>query len=157
MAGPSISDAAPHQSARSSTSTPPCCVRGTHETSWQQAGKTRWLSVATASQAALFQIAEHRDRDGAKALLGEQLPGVPATNNASERALRHAVLWRKTSYGTQTDHGDRLVERLLTMRETCRLQGRRLHDFLTDAITADLHGQPIPALPRSLWAGLYVI
>ena len=68
------------------------------------------------------------------------------TNNASERALRHAVLWRKTSYGTQTDHGDRLVERLLTMRETCRLQGRRLHDFLTAAITADLHGQPIPAL-----------
>jgi transposase len=73
------------------------------------------------------------------------LPGVPATNNASERALRPAVQWRKTSYGTQTDHGDRLVERLLTMRETCRLQGRRLHD-LTAAITADLHGQPIPAL-----------
>jgi transposase len=239
-------------------------VRGADETSWQQAGKTRWLSVATATQAALFQIAEHRDRDGAQALLGEQptgvivsdryavylfiddtqrqlclahvyrdfvalgerdgapgrlgrklrhqlgavfttltkpgrdrddlpvlardlhtrreaihdlraqgtrsrdpktsrfssgllthetalwtftrLPGVPATNNASERALRHAVLWRKTSYGTQTDHGDRLVERLLTMRETCRLQGRRLHDFLTAAITADLHGRPIPAL-----------
>ena len=45
-------------------------------------------------------------------------PGVPATNNAAERALRHAVLWRKQSYGTQTDHGDRLVERLLTIRET---------------------------------------
>lgn len=72
-------------------------------------------------------------------------PGVPATNNAAERALRHAVLWRKQSYGTQTDHGDRLVERLLTIRETCRLQGRRLHDYLTTAITAGLHGQPIPA------------
>ncbi len=72
-------------------------------------------------------------------------PGVPATNNISERALRHAVLWRKQSYGTQTDHGERLVERLLTMRETCRLQGRRLHDYLTTAITASLHGQPIPA------------
>ena len=72
-------------------------------------------------------------------------PRVPATNNAAERALRHAVLWRKQSYGTQTDHGDRLVERLLTIRETCRLQGRRLHDYLTTAITAGLHGQPIPA------------
>ncbi len=71
-------------------------------------------------------------------------PGVPATNNAAERALRHAVLWRKQSYGTQTDHGDRLVERLLTIRETCRLQGRRLHDYLTAAITASLNGHPIP-------------
>jgi len=75
-----------------------------------------------------------------------RVPGVPATNNASERALRHAVIWRKTSYGTQTDHGDRLVERLLTIRETCRLQSRRLHDYLTATITANLHGQPTPAL-----------
>jgi transposase len=69
---------------------------------------------------------------------------VPATNNAAERALRHAVMWRKISYGTQTEHGNRLVERLLSIRETCRLQGRRLHDYLTAAITADLNGQPIP-------------
>ena len=53
-------------------------------------------------------------------------------------------MWRKISYGTQTEHGNRLVERLLSIRETCRLQGRRLHDYLTAAITADLHGQPIP-------------
>jgi transposase len=239
-------------------------VRGADETSWQRAGQTHWLSVATAQTAALFQIADHRDRDATKALLGDhpggvivsdryavylfiddtrrqlclahilrdfialgerdgtpgrlgrkltrqlgevfatlnapgrdrsdlatltadtrgardtisrlltqatrcrdlktsrfaaglltheaalwtftRLPGVPATNNASERALRHAVMWRRTSYGTQTDHGDRLVERLLTVRETCRLQGRRMHDYLTAAINADLHGQPIPAL-----------
>ncbi|MGH2840352.1 MAG: IS66 family transposase, partial [Solirubrobacteraceae bacterium] len=63
-----------------------------------------------------------------------------------ERALRHAVPWRKTSYGTQTDHGDRLVERLLTLRETCRLQGRRVHEYLTAAITANLNGDSIPAL-----------
>lgn len=239
-------------------------VRGADETSWQRAGRTHWLSVATAQTASLFQICDRRDRDSAKALLGEdptgvivsdryavylfiddsrrqlclahvlrdfialgerdgaagrlgrkltreltavfatlnepgrdrgapaaltadtqdardaisalltqgarsrdmktsrfaaglltheaalwtftRVPGVPATNNASERALRHAVMWRRTSYGTQTDHGDRLVERLLTLRETCRLQGRRLHEYLTHAITADLHGQPIPTL-----------
>jgi transposase len=71
-------------------------------------------------------------------------PGVPATNNASERALRHAVHWRRTSYGTQTATGNRIVERLLTLRETCRLQGRRLHEYLTTAITAELHGHQIP-------------
>lgn len=69
-----------------------------------------------------------------------------AGGSTAERALRHAVQWRNTSYGTQTAHGDRLVERLLTLRETCRLQRRRLHDYLTAATTAELHGQPIPAL-----------
>ena len=43
-----------------------------------------------------------------------------------------------------TEHGNRLVERLLSIRETCRLQGQRLHDYPTAAITADLHGQPVP-------------
>ena len=239
-------------------------VRGADETSWPQAGKGQWLSVSIAERMALFQIAKRRDRDAAKALLGEdpggvivtdryavylfvddarrqlclahlardlialgerdgapgrlgralshefgrvfstlhapgrdptnleqlrddiaphrqqihdllakgtrgrdpktrrfcqglldhetalwtftRVPGVPATNNASERALRHAVHWRRTSYGTQTDTGNRLVERLLTVRETCRLQGRRLHDYLTTAITANLHNHPVPAI-----------
>lgn len=238
-------------------------VRCADETSWPQSGQAHWLSVAAAADAALFQIAQRRDRDATRALLGERpgttivsdryavylyiddaqrqyclshllrdfvavgerpgapgrlgqaltaclgaafqtinepgrdlaelaglhadiaphrahlaallkqgatshddktrrfcdgllahedalwtftrVAGVPATNNTAERALRHGVLWRKTSYGTQTEHGDRLVERLLTIRETCRLQGRRLHAYLTDAITANLHGQPIPS------------
>jgi transposase len=237
-------------------------VRGADETSWPQAGKGGWLSVSIAERVALFEIAKRRDRDAAKALLGEEpegvivtdryavylfvddtqrqlclahlardlvalserdgapgrlgralsrelgrifgvlhapgrdpddlqrlradisphrqafhdllakgarcrdpntrrfcqgllahetalwtftrTPGVPATNNASKRALRHAVHWRRTSYGTQTDTGDRILERLLTLRETCRLQGRRLHEYLTTAITANLHGHPIP-------------
>jgi len=237
-------------------------VRCTDETSWRQAGDSRWLSVAAADDAALFQIAARRDRDAARALLGEDpggvivsdrysvylyiddtrrqlclahvlrdfvalaerdgapgrlgrklhkclagafkilnqdgrdrddLPalqadlatsrqqlrelleqgargrdphtarfctgllerydalwtftrvvGVPATNNTAERALRHGVLWRKTSYGTQTDHGNRAVERLLTIRETCRLQSRRLHTYLAAAITAHQHGAPVP-------------
>lgn len=239
-------------------------VRGADETSWPKAGDGQWLSVAINEQMALFQIAERRDRQAAKALLGEdpggvivtdryavylfvddtqrqlclahlardlvalgerngapgrlgralcdqlghvfgvlhapgrdledlkglradiaphrrafhdllargarcrdpktrrfcqglldhetalwtftRTPGVPATNNASERALRHAVHWRRTSYGTQTDTGNRIVERLLTLRETCRLQGRRVHEYLTAAITADLHGHPIPPI-----------
>lgn len=73
-------------------------------------------------------------------------PGVPTTNNVSERTLRHAVHWRRTSYGTQTDSGNRILERLRTLRETCRLQRRRLHEYLTAAITTDLHGHPIPSI-----------
>lgn len=238
-------------------------VRGADETSWREAGQGTWLSVAVAQDAALFQLDPRRNRDAAKALLGEDpggvivtdryavylfiddkrrqlclahllrdftalserpgppgqlglqlhacltrvfavinepgpgpdnlaalstdladhrarlaslltrgtrmtddrtarfatgllkhepalwtfthTPGVPATNNAAERALRHAVMWRKTSYGTQTGHGNRAVERLLSIRETCRLQGRRLHEYLTDAITTNLNGHPAPA------------
>ena len=222
-------------------------VRCADETSWRQAGDSRWLSVAAAVDAALFQIAARRNRDAARALLGDDPDGVivsdrysvylyidaskrqlclahvlrdfvalserdgapgrlgrklqkcldqtfkilkapgrdladldalatdlapqrqrlrelleqgargrdpqtarfctgllerydalwtftriadvPATNNTAERALRHSVLWRKTSYGTQTDDGNRAVERLLTIRETCRLQRRRLHTY----------------------------
>jgi len=238
-------------------------VRCADETSWRQAGDTRWLSVAAAVDAALFQIAARRDRDATRALLGDapggvivsdryavylyidasqrqlclahvqrdfvalgertgapgrlgralqrclagafkilnkpgrdpadltalqadlaasrdrlktllergargrdpqtfrfcsgllerydalwtftRIAGVPATNNTAERSLRHAVMWRRTSYGTQTDHGNRAVERLLTIRETCRLQHRRLHTYLAEAITAHQHGLPTPA------------
>lgn len=75
-----------------------------------------------------------------------ETPDVDATNNRAERALRFAVLMRKRSGGTRTHHGDRYIERLLTVRETCRLQGRSLHDYLLTAITAALHGQPAPSL-----------
>ncbi len=49
---------------------------------------------------------------------------IEPTNNASERALRHAVIWRKRSFGTQSAGGSRFVETLLTVIETCRQQSR---------------------------------
>jgi transposase len=73
-----------------------------------------------------------------------QHPDAEATNNRAERALRHAVLWRKTSNGTQTDAGERFVERVLSIRETCRLNNQRLHAYLVDVHTARLTGQPTP-------------
>ncbi len=56
------------------------------------------------------------------------------------------MLLRKRSGGTRTDHGDRFIERLLTVRETCRLQGRSMHDYVLAAITQALHGRPAPSL-----------
>jgi len=79
-----------------------------------------------------------------------EVEGLEPTNNAAERTLRHAVIWRKLSFGTRSEKGTRFAERLLSVRETCRLQGHSLHEFLVDAITAQLHGTATPTLlPRA--------
>ncbi|MGH2457213.1 MAG: IS66 family transposase, partial [Candidatus Limnocylindria bacterium] len=72
--------------------------------------------------------------------------GVEPTNNAAERALRPAVLWRKGSFGTQSDGGARFVERLLTVTATCKQQGRSVLDYVTAVCTATQLGQPVPSL-----------
>ena len=72
--------------------------------------------------------------------------GVEPTNNAAERALRPAVLWRKKSFGAQSQAGNTFVERILTIRATCTQQGRHLLTFLTEAVQAQWAGQPAPTL-----------
>jgi transposase len=75
--------------------------------------------------------------------------GIEPTNNASERALRHAVIWRKLSFGTQSAAGSRFVETMLTTIETCRQQDRSVFDFVTQAVADHFAGQPAPSLlPR---------
>jgi transposase len=73
-------------------------------------------------------------------------PDVEPTNNTAERALRHSVIWRRTSYGTQSDAGSRFVERILTVVATCRQQDRDPLDFVCQAIRAQRSGQPGPSL-----------
>jgi transposase len=72
--------------------------------------------------------------------------GVEPTNNAAEQALRPAVLWRKGSFGTQSEAGSRFVKRILTVRETCRRQGNPLRQFVTDAVEACHRREPAPRL-----------
>jgi transposase len=72
--------------------------------------------------------------------------GVEPTNNVAERALRPAVLWRKGSFGSDTEVGSRFAERLLTVVATCRQQGRRLLTFLVAAGEALLGSMPTPSL-----------
>jgi transposase len=72
--------------------------------------------------------------------------GVEPTNNAAERALRHAVCWRKTSYGTDSAGGSRFVERVLTVVATCRQQGRGVLEFLTACCRAGVQGGATPTL-----------
>jgi transposase len=71
---------------------------------------------------------------------------ISPTNNAAERAVRHAVLMRRLQGGTQSDHGSRWIERIQSVRETCRLQDRPVLLWLTQAATAAHHGLPIPTL-----------
>jgi transposase len=72
--------------------------------------------------------------------------GVDPTNNAAERALRRAVVWRRRSFGTQSVAGSRFAERLLTVVTTLRQQERDVLDYLTAACTAAVCGQPAPSL-----------
>lgn len=61
--------------------------------------------------------------------------GVEPTNNTAERALRHPVISRKLSFGSQSERGLRFVERLLSVRATLRQQGRSFLDFLYARLT----------------------
>jgi len=72
--------------------------------------------------------------------------GVEPTNNAAERALRHAVIWRKLSFGTQSAAGSRFVERLLTVVETCRRRGVNAFAWLTEAVHAYFRREAAPSL-----------
>ncbi len=73
---------------------------------------------------------------------------VEPTNNRAERALRHAVLWRKSSGGTQSERGSLFVGRILTVIATLRQQGHDVLEYLISAMRAHLLGQPAPSLLR---------
>ena len=75
-----------------------------------------------------------------------QVEGVEPTNNAAERALRPAVLWRKGSFGSRSAEGCRFVERLLSVRATCQQQERAMFAYLTAAVAAAWAGCQAPTL-----------
>jgi transposase len=131
---------------------------------YQQDGDRSRLQAQTAPlQAKLRALLEHAARKSprskyhrlfAKSLLNRwpalwtftHTDGVEPTNNHAERGLRGAVIYRKLSLGSQTDRGERTIERLLSASITCRLQKRSLFAYLTDVLIANIRGDPIPAL-----------
>jgi transposase len=72
--------------------------------------------------------------------------GVEPTNNCAERPLRRAVLWRRRSFGTQSEAGSQFVERILTAVTTLRQQRRDVLDNLTAACLAAISNTPAPSL-----------
>ena len=69
------------------------------------------------------------------------IPGIDPTSNAAERAHRFGVLWRKRTQGTRSEMGNRLVERVLSFRQTCRLRGRPKFSLLVEAVRCRFQGQ----------------
>jgi transposase len=90
----------------------------------------------------LFEDADDDAGRLARSLLGEmgslwvflEENGVEPTNNRAERALRFGVIWRKRSNGTQSDKGNRWVERILSVKQTCRIRALPMFPILVDAI-----------------------
>ena len=74
------------------------------------------------------------------------VPELEPTNNFAERCLRHAVMYRKTSFGTQCPEGSRFVERILTTVTSLKLQQRGVLDFLTHTLKAHRRHCPTPSL-----------
>src|SRR5881296_2127696 len=79
-----------------------------------------------------------------------QVDGVEPTNNTAERALRPGVLWRKGSFGTQSEEGSRFVANMMTVVATLKQQQRNVLEYLTAAHEAALRGEAAPSLlPKS--------
>jgi transposase len=76
----------------------------------------------------------------------ETSPGREPTNNAAERALRHPVIWKQLSFGTQSAAGSRFVETLLTVLETCRQRRKNAFTFLVDSIQAHFERLKPPSI-----------
>jgi transposase len=75
-----------------------------------------------------------------------RVEGIEPTNNDAERALRHGVIYRKISGGTDSETGSRFVERILSVVATCRQQDINVLDYLTRCYQAHLDGRPLPSL-----------
>ena len=73
-------------------------------------------------------------------------PKVEPTNNVAEQDMRHPVIWRRSSFGTDSPRGSRFVERVLTVRQSLKKQGRRVFDFFAEFLSAVREGVSPPSL-----------
>lgn len=118
-----------------------------HYGSWLRSEVKQLLERGKASPCAkTASICEELARVEASLWTFMEAEGVEPTNNAAERALRHAVCWRKTSYGTDSERGSRFVERMLTVVASCRQQGRQVLQFVKEAIQSHRNGTTRPSL-----------
>jgi transposase len=72
--------------------------------------------------------------------------GVEPTNNEAEREIRAFVLWRKKSFGAQSERGHLFAERIMTVAHTSRKQKRSVLSFLTETCRARIERRPLPSL-----------
>lgn len=137
----------------------------------QNAAKTSgWLWVTVTPLIICFQVILSRASTAAQTVLGSAFKtvrtcrnllklevalwlfvreeGVEPTNNAAERAIRPAVIWRRTSFGSDSLAGSEFVSRLLTVVSSLNLQERSILDFLVESVSASRAGEVPPSLLR---------
>jgi transposase len=85
-------------------------------------------------------FARHLAREGESLWVFLDVQGVEATKNIAERAHRFGVVWRKRSQGTRSEKGNRWVERVLSVRHTCRIRGRPTFPLLVEAVSCLFKG-----------------
>jgi len=93
------------------------------------------LRQHTAQEDKAGVLARRLAREGKSLWVFLDIQGVEATNNIAERAHRFGVLWRKRSQGTCSEKGNRWVERVLSLRHTCRIRGRPTFPILVEAVS----------------------
>lgn len=130
---------------------------------WMQEGghgRDRLQSRVRPLQARMRQLVEAGEKSGNKGVAGTSRnllrlwpslwtfldEPVELTNNAAERALRPAVLWRKNCFGSQSRTGMRYAERILSVSATCRQQGIHPLDFIALSISALRSGTSAPEI-----------
>jgi transposase len=96
-------------------------------------------------------LARRLQREGAALWMFLDVPGVEATHNIAERAHRFGILWRKRNQGTRSEKGNRWVERVLSLRHTCRIRGRPTFPILVEGVTCLFKGTK----PELRWLMLY--
>lgn len=70
-------------------------------------------------------------------------PAIPLTNNEAERAIRPYVIWRKTSFFSQSARGDQFRPVILTITETCKRLGVAVYSLLRAACEQGLRGEAV--------------
>jgi len=70
--------------------------------------------------------------------------GVEPTNNAAEQGLRHGVIWRKLSHGSQSEMGERFTERVMTVAMTLKLWAKNSFEYFTECFKALIYGTSSP-------------
>ncbi|NGX34520.1 MAG: hypothetical protein K1060chlam1_00873 [Candidatus Anoxychlamydiales bacterium] len=75
-----------------------------------------------------------------------KVKGMEPTNTLAERNLRKIVVWRKKSYGTRSDRGKRFVERITSITQTLRRQGKNVLSFIQEAVICHFSHEKPPII-----------
>ena len=94
-------------------------------------------------------FARRQEREMEHLFLSLKAEGVELTNNFAERMLRFAVLWRWRSQGTRSEKGNRWVERILSLRRTCKPKGKADYEVRVEAVECHFTGTD----PDLSWIG----